>query len=427
MILPAGVTFGGFVAAGGATEQDGTISWAGDMPVEMEVNVVFTATVDVDYGLYGETITNVASYNAPYAGSGSDSVAFTIAGAPEVSIGKSVAVPEVLNPGDVVTYTLDLSNAGEAAALDLVMTDTLPNGVTFGEWIQQNGAVETNGVITWEGDLSGERVFIFTAGVDYDSSGYGQTITNDVEFTSLNAGSGSASADFTIGMPLLSIVKTVETATDPVMPGDPITYTLVVHNDATTGAVGVHIWDVLPDYVDGEDVDVTANINAGAESVITIPATLAMDVPLGAMIINTAYYESGTLNGEASTSFDVWGGEAILSITKTVETADTPAKPGEPITYTIVVRNEGSADAVDVHIWDVLPDYVDGEDVDMTVNITDGTAYTITVTAMLAADTPLGVTITNTAYFTNGDLSGESNVSFQLFALHKLYLPLIRR
>ena len=413
--LPAGVTFGGFVSAGGATEQGGTISWAGNMPVEMEMNVVFTATVDVDYGLYGQTITNMAAYNAPYAGSGSDSAAFTVAGAPDVAIVKSVVVPGMLNPGEAVTYTLGVSNAGEAAALDLALTDTLPEGLTFGEWIQQNGAIENNGVITWEGDLSGEREFTFTALVDYDSSRYGQDITNEVEFASLNAGSGSASAAFTVGTPELTLVKTVETATDPAMPGEPITYTLVVHNDGTTGAVGVHIWDVLPDYVVGEDVDITTNLNAGTESVITIPATLAANAPLGSTIINSAYYENGALNGEASASFEVWGGEAILSISKMVETGNDPAKPGDPITYTIEVRNDGTADAVDVHIWDVLPDYVVGEDVDTTVDITAGDAYTILVTAMLATDTPLGSTITNTAYYTSADLSGESSASFEVW------------
>ena len=89
-------------------------------------------------------------------------------------------------------------------------------------------------------------------------------------------------------------------------------------------------------------------------------------------------------------SFTVWAGEAILSIDKTVETAHDPAKPGDPITYTLVVRNDGNADAVDVHIWDTLPEGVIGEDVDITTTIATGAAYTITVPATLATDVPLG-------------------------------------
>jgi uncharacterized repeat protein (TIGR01451 family) len=303
--LPSGITFGGFVSDGGALEQDGTISWTGDMSVDMEVSVVFTATVDINYDLYGETITNTVEYASPNAGSGSASAAFSIAGAPEVTIEKSVAVPEVLNPGSVVTYTLSLANIGEASALNLALVDTLPTGITFGAWILQNGADVFNGVITWDGDLSGEREFVFTAIVDYDPSGYGQPIMNTVEFTSTNAGSGSAAATFTVVPPILSIDKSVVTTHDPALPGDPIAYTLVVHNDGTTGAVGVHIWDTLPEGVIGSNVDVTTTINTGEAYTITVQATLAMDVMRGSSIINTAYYKSGDLFGESTASFTV--------------------------------------------------------------------------------------------------------------------------
>ncbi len=414
--LPPDVSFGGFVSDGGASEQDGTISWSGTMFVDTEVRVVFTSTVDMNYNLYGETITNTAEFSTGYAGSGNASAAFTVAGPPDVTITKQVDVPEMINPGEVVTYTLALNNSGQAPAVNLSMTDTLPAGITFGGWVVQNGALESDGVITWDGDLSGAKEFIFTATVDYDPSGYGQTITNTVVFTSANAGSGLADSALTIGTPVLSIDKTVETMHIPAMPGEPITYTLVVHNDGTTGAVGVHIWDMLPDYVVGDDVDITENINAGAVYTVTIPAMLAIDVPLGLTINNTAYYESGDLSGEASASFVVWAGEPILGITKTVEIAHDPAQPGDPITYTVAVRNDGTADAVDVHIWDTLPEYVLGNDVDITTTIGTGEAYTITVSAILAADVPLGLTIINTAYYESGDLSGEASASFLVWA-----------
>jgi uncharacterized repeat protein (TIGR01451 family) len=426
-VLPAGITFGGFVSDDGATEQDGTISWSGTVYPEMSINVVFTATVDTNYDLYGETITNQAAYTSPYAGSGSDSASFTIANGPEVMIGKSVSVPEILNPGEAVTYTLTLTNSGESAALDLVMTDTLPTGLTFGEWIQQNGASESDGVISWNGDLTVEEVFIFTALVDYDSSGYGGTITNEVEYSSLNTDPGSASASFDIGTPELTINKTVETAFDPARPGEPITYTIGVHNSSVTGAVGVHIWDMLPDYVEGSDVDLTTNINAGSAYTLTINATLALDVPLEGVIVNTAYYENGDLSGEASASFDVWGGAPVLSMTKIVEPAGGPLSPGDPITYTVQVSNEGTADALDVHIWDALPEGVIGDDVNITVTIPMGEAYTITIPATLALDVTRGSTITNTAYYESDGQYGEASASFMVAPVYRMFLPLVKK
>jgi uncharacterized repeat protein (TIGR01451 family) len=426
-ILPPEVAFGGFVEADGAHEQDGTVSWSGTVWADMTLNIVFTATVELDYSLYGETITNTAQFTTGYANSGSADASFTLAAAPDVSISKAVEVPGILNPGSLVTYTIGVNNAGEAAALDFLLSDTLPGGITFNEWVLQNGASESNGVITWEGELAGSQTFIFTAVLDYDASGYGQAITNTAEFTSANAGNGSASAEFTIETPLLNIEKSVETLHDPAIPGEPVTYTITVNNESVTGAVGVHITDTLPEYVLGEDVDVTVPVNAGGSYTITIPATLAMDAPLTSTIVNTAFYQNGDLAGEASASFDVWEGEAILSISKTVETLHDPAKPGDPITYTLVVRNDGNAPAVDVHIWDALPDYVIGEDIDITTTIPADSVYPITIQATLAMDVVRGSTITNTAYYQSGDLVGQASASFQVEVLRRFFLPMLMK
>jgi uncharacterized repeat protein (TIGR01451 family) len=372
--------------------------------------------VAVDNSLYSQTITNTAEYATSYAGSGSALAAFTVASAPVVTIWKSVEADEPLNLGDVVTYTVSLNNAGEAAALNLVMIDGLPPEISFGGWILQNGAVEQDGVITWDGDLTGEMMFIFTAMVNNNPSLYGQSITNTVTFTSDNTGDGADSAVISVGKPVLSINKTVETAHNPALPGDSITYTIVVRNDGTADAKDTHIWDILPVGVIGDDLDTTVTIISGNAYTITIPATLATDVALGSTIINTAHYENGDLNGEDSASFTVWGGEPILSITKSVETERVPALPGGPLTYTIVVRNDGTADAMDTHIWDMLPEGVIGEDVDITTTISTGAAYTITIHAMLSGDVALGSTIINTAYYEYGNLNGESSASFTVWA-----------
>ena len=230
-----------------------------------------------------------------------------------------------------------------------------------------------------------------------------------------------------VGVPILSIDKTVETAHDPAMPGEPLTYTIAVRNDGTADAVDVHIWDTLPEFVIGDDVNVTTTISFGMAYTITVPATLDLEVPLGSTIDNTAYYQSGDLSGDATASFDVWAGEPILSIEKTVDTAHIPAKPGDPITYTVVVRNDGTADAIDVHIWDTLPEFVIGEDVNITVTIQTGTSYTVTIPATLSIDVTRGITILNTAYYQSGELSDEASASFIVAVLNKVYLPLVRK
>ena len=212
-------------------------------------------------------------------------------------------------PGSLVTYTLVLSNTGTGSVLQTILTDTLPAGVTFGGFVADGGAIEADGTISWAGNLpvDADVTVIFTATVDMDYNLYGETITNTVEYASPAAGNGSASAAFIVseGEAILSITKTVETSHAPVKPGDPITYTLVVRNDGNVDAVGVHIWDTLPEGVIGDDVNITTTIAAGTAYTITIPATLALDVLPGSIIVNTAHYQSGLLNGEATASFTV--------------------------------------------------------------------------------------------------------------------------
>jgi L-ribulokinase len=55
----------------------------------------------------------------------------------------------------LVTCTIVLSNSGAGDALGVVLTDALPAEVTFGGWVQQNGAIHESGVITWTGAVAG--------------------------------------------------------------------------------------------------------------------------------------------------------------------------------------------------------------------------------------------------------------------------------
>lgn len=118
--------------------------------------------------------------------------------APELSITKSVTPTIGVPPGGVVTYTIELDNNGDGFAPNVILTDTLPAEVAFGDWITQNGATEADGEITWRGDVAaGEsQTLVFTATVDDDPELYNQTIANAVGFTSENSGSGSDSASF---------------------------------------------------------------------------------------------------------------------------------------------------------------------------------------------------------------------------------------
>ncbi len=198
--LPEGVTFGGFVLANGAAYDAGTVTWSGSLASGASLTVVFTATVDVDSGLYGETVTNSAGFVALNAGSGADEASFTVIAAPELTIAKAVAPETDLDLGEVVVYTITLSHDGGGVAHGILLTDALPAGVTFGGFVQQSGAAHDAGTITWSGDMASgaSLTVVFTATVDMNDALYGQTITNTVVFTAFGAGSGADEAAFTV-------------------------------------------------------------------------------------------------------------------------------------------------------------------------------------------------------------------------------------
>ena len=53
---------------------------------------------------------------------------------PSLQTSKSVIVPRSpVGAGDVVTYTIFVTNTGTATAFDLMVTDALPSGVNFVE------------------------------------------------------------------------------------------------------------------------------------------------------------------------------------------------------------------------------------------------------------------------------------------------------
>lgn len=105
--------------------------------------------------------------------------------------------------------------------------------------------------------------------------------------------------------------------------------------------------------------------------------------------------------------------QPVLSIAKSVALAETPAEPGDVVTYTVVVHNSGAGAALDVLVVDTLPDEVEGDDLMITVDIAAGASYTATLVGVVADDAPLGATIVNTASYTYNGETEMAEASFE--------------
>jgi uncharacterized repeat protein (TIGR01451 family) len=200
----------------------------------------------------------------------------------------------------------------------------------------------------------------------------------------------------------LTIEKTVALTHNPALPGDPITYTIVVRNSTVTDTLNVRITDTLPTGVIGTDIDETHTIAGNSAVTLTIPAIVAGDVPSGATIANTAYFTHTDGGGQASAIFAVTTLVPDLSTSRKTVNATTVAADGL-VTFTISLSNTGSANAT-VRYTDTLPSFVDwvSGNVTGTVSINAGASTSRTIVARAKRNLSNGVTFTNTVAINDG-------------------------
>ncbi len=128
-------------------------------------------------------------------------------------------------------------------------------------------------------------------------------------------------------------------------------------------------------------------------------------------------------------SCDIGAYELLLpsvSLSKTLQLGNNnPIQPGDLLTYTITVVNNGDGNAIGVTISDTLPMYIDGSDVSETVNISAGTSLTITLNVTLSNSVPFGEMITNTAFFSHTFGGGQDSSAFAVAEGTRIYQPII--
>ncbi len=104
-------------------------------------------------------------------------------------------------PGGEIAYHLVLANRGLGDALTVVLTDVLPAEVTFGAFLENaGGATYDAGAVSWSGTLPAQDTLTlrFSAYIADDDQLVDAVITNTATFNSANAGTGSATAVFTV-------------------------------------------------------------------------------------------------------------------------------------------------------------------------------------------------------------------------------------
>ncbi len=195
------------------------------------------------------------------------------------SLTKTVDKEEVIL-GEVLTYTLILSNISSADLAGISLTDPIPEHTTYVPGSVTGGAAyePVLGRIEWSGTLSAtsQMSFTFQAVVEeprppspprpalseaegLGGMGSGKVITNTATLDDGQGHTIQASATTTVlGPDLTSSTKTVDKPL--ALAGDTMTYTIALRNTSSISATGVSLVDPIPD----NTVYVPGSVSGGA-------------------------------------------------------------------------------------------------------------------------------------------------------------------
>ncbi len=361
--------------------------------------VSYTATVVAD----GATITNTVT---PVGVGATCTNCTTTAYSPRWTLAKTSDPTDgaQLLPGQVVSYTLSVSNTGPVPLVGASVTDDvsdlaeatigdLPAGIT--------GDADT---LTWdvpEVAVGATVIATYTATVNPDA--YGATLTNTA--TPASAGGTCVACSTTAYTPKWSLAKTSDPATGAVVrPGDVLGYTLTVTNEGATALTGAVVTDDLADVLDDatlvelpagatlEGTTLTWNVPAVA---VDGTATLTYQVKLaprttGAIVRNVAVPASP--GGACTESCETVAHTVAWTLTKTSDPGSgATVEPGDQVTYTLTVANTGPVTLAGAVVVDDMSGLLD--DADLAGALPAGTSLAGSTLTWAVPEVPVGETV----------------------------------
>lgn len=368
---------------------------------------------------------------------------------PDLTVTKTDGLDTAV-PGQTMTYTMVVRNAGEAAAENATAHDTLPPQATYVSSTLEGTAAAATVTLNPAGDQldwnlgtiapDAQKTITVTVALDALFPAGTTPLTNVVSVATTtpepNVLNNSA-ADVTsvTAGPTIGLTKT--DAPDPVTAGANLTYTITWTVGGTAVASNVIVTDPLPvntTFVSASNGGTVSNGSVtwtlgtqspGATGTLTLVVKVASPLANGTVLTNTATIDSTENTPVNATATTTVQSAPSLSITKTENIAEF-ANPGQTVTYTITVSNAASATdtARSVVVTDTLPTglaFDDGTTVKTfaAFDLPPGATQILTVNAIVLSSAPAG-TYQNTA-----QAKGSNTPEVSAVAEVAIRLPLI--
>ena len=358
-------------------------------------------------------------------------------------------------PGAQIIYTIVVTNNGPDAVTGATVTDTFPAALSGVSWTCSASSGSScpaggTGNISSSVNLlnGGTATYTVTATISSGATGtLSNTATAAVPSGVVDGNTGNNSAtdtDTLTNRADLSLTKT-DNATQQV-PGTQVTYTIVATNNGPNAVTGATVTDTFASSLSSVSWTCTASsgssctasgtgnlsdsvslLNSGTAS-YSVTATISSGAT--GTLVNTATVTgpTGVIDDNAGNNTDTDTDDltlqADLSITKTDGASEKT--PGTPVTYTIVVTNNGPSDVTGASVADTIPGALSNAawtcvassgssctasgtgDINATVNLESGDKATFTVNADINPGA-IG-TLENTSTVTAPDGVYDSNL-----------------
>ncbi|MHA5067246.1 hypothetical protein [Cetobacterium somerae] len=354
------------------------------VPAEKTVTITYTVTVPSAYP--NETIVNSVNNGEEVVIEYDD---------PSVSVVKtSDKTGQVVQAGEVIGYTLKLTNTTKVDAKNYVVKDTLLSNplLTKPTDVLVEGGTLTGDIFDGAGGsvtVPAEKTVTITYTVTVPSAYPNETIVNSVN--------NGEEVVIEYDDPSVSVVKTSDKTGQVVQAGEVIGYTLKLTNTTKVDAKNYVVKDTLlsnplltkPTDVLVEGGTLTGDIFDGAGGSVTVPAektvTITYTVTVPSAYPNETIVNSVNNGEEVVIEYD----DPSVSVVKTSDKTGQVVQAGEVIGYTLKLTNTTKVDATNYVVKDTLlsnplltkPTDVLVEGGTLTGDIFDGTGGSVTVPA----------------------------------------------
>ena len=367
-----------------------TITWI----VDLAKNEVKTFTVEATVSGYGNISNKVVVGNK--------------------TIFKNVDVPEITpkkdvnnttpNFGENVAYTIVVSNDGISDAKQVVITDTLAKGLKF-LGANYNGVYDENThTITWTLDIDAGKTVELKVNVTVEDYGI---LVNKVTV-------GDKTSLVDIAVPEIIPDKTAN-VTDANF-GDNVTYTVTVTNDGDVDASQVVIVDQLGNglkYVSSSDGGVWDEKTNTVTWIVDLAAGKTKTLNVVATVVGYGNVTNSLAVGNKTSKINV----NVPEITPNKTADNKNPNFGDNVTYTIVVSNDGAADAKNVVVKDILAPgfkFIEANYGGVYDELTRTVTWIVDVNAKDHVDLTIKVTVEDYGVLTNNVTVGNKTSSVNI-------------